>query len=229
MFKQPFCRSNTLVQRSLILTACLVRVAVGAEYPAAGKFLVATEGVHGEIFNQTVILLMHYDEDGALGLVVNRPTEFAPGELMADVEALSNYSGTFYWGGPVEMSGVRALLRSQTPPDDAVTIVGNVHLVPVDQTLENHPTDPASIRFYFGYAGWAQGQLERELAAGSWDIVAATGDMVFAADPDTVWKRLAPVREYRAAAGAESSVKPLHVSAAVGPRQPAEAAVKTAN
>lgn len=183
----------------LVFIVCLASVAAGAEYPAAGKLLVATEGGHGAVFDHTVILLLHYDENGAMGLVVNRETEVAPAELITDVEALSAYRGKLYWGGPVDLTGVRALLRSATAPEDATPIVGSVYLLPFDRATTSQPLEPARVRFYIGYAGWAPGQLDSELAAGSWHVVTATGDTVFADDPGVLWRRLAPVREYRAA------------------------------
>jgi putative transcriptional regulator len=181
----------------LILFACLIPATAGADYPAAGKFLVATEELRGAAFARTVILLLRYDETGAMGLVVNRPTEAALAEL--SIEALSNYRGTLYWGGPVQMSSVRALLHSDAPPEGAMTIVDDVHLIPFGEAMPDSPTGQASLRFFIGYAGWAPGQLDGELAAGSWDVLPATADIVFAEDPDVIWQRLTPVRQYRAA------------------------------
>jgi len=187
------------IATSLTLIACLIPATVGADYPAAGKFLVATEELRGAAFARTVILLLQYEETGAMGLVVNRPTEAALADLLIDAEALSNYRGTLYWGGPVQMSSVRALLNSDAPPEGAMTIVDDVHLIPFDEAMPDTPSGQASLRFFIGYAGWAPGQLDRELAAGSWDVLPATADMVFAEDPGVIWQRLTPVRQYRAA------------------------------
>ncbi|MGH8223214.1 MAG: YqgE/AlgH family protein [Woeseiaceae bacterium] len=184
----------------LTLAACLISVTAGADQdPATGKLLVATDEVRGEIFARTVILLLDYDQEGAMGLVVNRPTEVEPAEILTDPEAMSNYNGTLYWGGPVQMSSLRALLRSDTPPGGAVTIVGHVHLVPFDDELANSPMDPTSLRLFIGYAGWAPGQLDRELALGSWHVIPATEELVFADDPAAIWDRLKPVEKYRVA------------------------------
>ena len=78
----------------LVVAACWLPVAGGAaESPARGNLLVATELVRGDIFVQTVVLLLHYDETGAMGLVVNRPTELGMDELVVDDDAISGYSG----------------------------------------------------------------------------------------------------------------------------------------
>jgi len=167
---------------------------------AAGKFLVATEEVRGEIFARTVILLLHYDETGAMGLVVNRPTEVTLGEILTDPKALSGYrDATLNWGGPVQMSSVRALLLADSPPDGAATIVDNIHLVSFDKAMAEGRFDPAGLRLFIGYAGWAPGQLDGELAIRSWEVVPASAELVFADDPGGIWQSLAPVLEYRAA------------------------------
>ena len=84
-----------------VLVAWLLPAVVNADQaPAQGKLLVATEVVHGELFADTVVLLLYYDETGAFGLVVNRPTDVKPEELLADEEALAGYSGTLFWRDP---------------------------------------------------------------------------------------------------------------------------------
>ncbi len=183
----------------LVFLAWLLPAAAGADQqPAKGRLLVATELVRGDVFAETVILLLHYDAHGAIGIVVNRPTDVAPKELVGDVEALADYGGTLYWGGPVQMNSLRALLRTAAPPEGAEQIVDSVHLVHIDDRLEDAPADLASLRFFIGYAGWSAGQLDRELARGSWHVVAASEEHVFAEDPRALWKRLTPPREHRA-------------------------------
>ena len=185
----------------LMFAAWLFPTAAGADQQLAkGKLLVANEFVVGEFFAKTVILLLHYDETGAMGLVVNRPTEVELGELLADVEAISGYSGTLYWGGPVRMNSLRALLRADTPPEDSQEVVDSVYQLPVDDALEEVAMDPASLRFFIGYAGWSAGQLDHELGRGDWLVVPASDELVFAEDPGLLWDRLTPVNKYRAAA-----------------------------
>lgn len=182
-----------------VLIALLGAIAAEAdERAAAGKLLVATDEVGGEIFARTVILLLHYDESGAMGLVVNRPTDVAPEEVMDDPDELSGYDGTLFWGGPVEMAGLRVLVRSESPPVDATTIIDEVHVVPFDSATDLLPADTTTLRLYIGYAGWAPGQLDGELDIGSWDVQDATGEAVFSGDPRGLWEDRKPVREYRA-------------------------------
>jgi len=187
---------------SLVAVAWLLPVAVDADTsPAQGKLLVATELVQGELFANTVILLLHYDDTGAFGLVVNRPTEVKPEELLDDEEDIAGYTGTLFWGGPVHMDSLRALLRTDEPPEDAEKIIESVYLVSFEAALEQGPADPEVLRLFIGYAGWAPGQLDYELARGSWRVLSGSDDLVFADEPETLWKRLAPAEEQRAATG----------------------------
>ena len=183
----------------LVATCWLLPAAVGADPPPAkGKLLVATELVQGELFAKTVVLLLHYDGTGAFGLVVNRPTDVEPGELLADEEAIAGYSGTLFWGGPVHMDSLRALLLTDDPPKEAEEIIESVYLVSFEDALGQGPADPAALRLFIGYAGWAPGQLDYEMARGSWRVLPATGELVFAEAPDKLWQRLAPAQEQRA-------------------------------
>ena len=168
--------------------------------PAQGRLLVATELVEGELFANTVVLMLHYDETGAFGLVVNRPTDVQPGEVLGEDEAIAGYRGTLYWGGPVHMDSLRALLHTDDPPEDADKILESVYLVSFEDAVELGPAGPATLRLFIGYAGWAPGQLDYEMARGSWRVLPGSDELVFAEEPVELWKRLAPPREQRAAA-----------------------------
>lgn len=177
----------------LALACCVISHGINADEDLGkGKLLVATEVVQGRAFAESVILLLKYDATGAVGLVVNRPTEALPAQALPELAGLDRYEGTLYWGGPVELFTLRALLHSDAPPDNAVLIFDRVHLAPLDENLLDGASSNANLRFFVGYAGWAPGQLEQELAFGSWHIVAATEALVFADDPGGIWRRLSP-------------------------------------
>ena len=182
-----------------LLAWLLPAAAVADDAPAQGKLLVATDVVDGELFAATVILVLFYDDSGAFGLVINRPTDVEPDEVFDEDELIAGYHGTLFWGGPVQMDSLRVLLNTDDPPEGAEKIVDSVYLVSYEDAAAAGPADPAAMRLYIGYAGWAAGQLDFELARGSWRVVPGSRDIVFAEDPSGVWKRLSPAQEQRAA------------------------------
>lgn len=190
----------TTILTWLLAVVSLLPAAIEADSrPASGKLLVATGEVQGELFASTVVLLLHYDETGAFGLVVNRPTDVQPVEVLGDDEAIADYRGTLFWGGPVHMDSLRALQRTDSPHDEAEKIIESVYLVSYEEALEEGPADASRLRLFIGYAGWAPGQLDSEMARGSWRVLPASSELVFDTDPQTLWKRLAPTQEQRAA------------------------------
>lgn len=198
---------------AFVFVACFTAAAGADRPPARGTLLVATGEVRGEIFANTVILLLHYDETGAMGIVVNRPTDIAPEEIAVHKGAFADYGGTLYWGGPVQMDSLSALMRSDDPPEGAELIVGSIHRVPIGKALEDDRAGPANLRLYIGYAGWSAGQLDDEMARGSWHVVAATDEHVFTEEPRELWQKLAPPKPQlrvavRAKRGPEKGVGP---------------------
>jgi len=183
----------------LAIVSCLIAIDSSAdEELAAGKILVATEEVQGPTFAKTVILLIQYDGTGAMGFVINQPAETTPGELLPELQGLDDYDGTIFWGGPVELSSMRALYRTASPPEGAIPVFDSVHRLPLSKELPKGATNTENLRFFVGYAGWAPGQLDREMLFGSWTIIPATEDIVFAEEAGELWKQLAPPRHDRA-------------------------------
>ena len=184
----------------LVAVAWLLPAVVSADLrPAQGKFLVATDVVQGELFAETVVLLLHYDEHGAIGFVVNRPTEIRSEELLDEADAIPGYDGPIYWGGPVQMQSLRALIRTDAPSGRAEKIVETIHSLPFRDALTEAASDPDSVRLYLGHSGWGAGQLDGELARGSWEVRPASSEIVFSSDPGGLWEALRSPPTYRAA------------------------------
>jgi len=158
--------------------------------PATGRFLVATEQIRGSIFHQSVVFIVSYNESGALGLIVNRPSTLGLHEV---VQGAADDAGTLYVGGPVEGSSVMVLLRADSPPERAMRVAGDIFMT-VDPKMLVELTAKvgagAAFRVYAGYAGWGAGQLEREIALGDWIVAEVPTGSIFDEAPDDLWKKL---------------------------------------
>ncbi len=172
-------------------------VALLAQMPGqelgAGKILLASPDLPDPNFSQTVVLLIHTGEDGAMGLILNRPAKISLRKLFPGKEIPKNKGEFVYAGGPVEEQLGFALLRSGAKPKEALRIAADVYFVTDKDQLEKTmqtAKDAASFRIYLGYAGWGPDQLDQELAAGAWTILPWRIETVFDAEPATLWDRL---------------------------------------
>jgi len=167
-----------------------------------GKLLVASRNLGDPNFAKTVVLLVHYDEDGVLGLVLNRRTHLPLSQVLAELEAAKDRSDPIYLGGPVETPRVFALLQSRAKIAGADHVFGIVYLISsktlFEQTISARP-DPNVFHVYLGYAGWDQDQLQKEVEMGSWFIFPADAGTVFSVDPDSLWLQMIKETELKMA------------------------------
>jgi len=155
-----------------------------------GQLLVAMPGLSDPNFFQTVVLLCSYGTEGALGVILNRPTEIAVSALIHDFHRLVGMD-RIYEGGPVAKNGVLVLCRGEEAVAEGSSIVGNIFLAKDIESLKRTDTvTPADIRCYMGYAGWVAGQLEAEVQAGAWKTVSADPMLVFDIDPFLLWPQM---------------------------------------
>ena len=157
-----------------------------------GKLLVASRGLGDPDFARTVVLLVHYDENGVVGLILNRRTD-VPLSRVLDLEAAKDRSDPVYLGGPVGPSAVFALFQSSAKMEKAENIFGGVYLISdkalFEQTISARP-DPGVFHVYLGYAGWTQDQLRTEAQLGAWFVFPADAATVFNSDPDSLWSQM---------------------------------------
>src|SRR5215472_3193147 len=158
----------------------------------AGKLVVASRGLGDPNFAQTVILLVHYDEKGVVGLVLNRRTDL-PLSKVLDLEAAKDRSDPVYLGGPVGPSGAFALFQTSAKIENAENIFAGVYLIAdkalFEQTISARP-DPGVFHVYLGYAGWTQDQLRTEVQLGAWFVFPPDAATVFNSDPDSLWLQM---------------------------------------
>lgn len=160
--------------------------------PTLGKgiFLVAAPSLRDPNFRQTVILLCEHSPEGALGVVVNRPTAMVVSEALAQIPVLEGQHHVLFSGGPVQPNQVLLLYRLTHEPSDTHHIFDGVYLggdVQVVERLLIQSTGRESFRAYVGYSGWAPGQLENEMKTGSWITMPADPSIVFEKDPAQIW------------------------------------------
>ena len=164
---------------------------VTAPETTVGRLLIAEPMLGDPNFDRTVVLMIEHTDEGALGVVLNRPTELEVGAVLHEWADLAVAPSVLYMGGPVEQNGVLALGRRRKdagPVPGWTSVLGEVGTVDLHLSPEDVVGGLDGIRFFAGYSGWGGGQLEAELAEGAWLVVDATDDDVFAPDPDVMWR-----------------------------------------
>jgi putative transcriptional regulator len=188
-----------------LLPAAVAPAAAQSMRPAdlgAGKLLVASRDLPDPNFSKTVVLLVQFDEDGVVGLIVNRRSKVPISQVLEDVTGAKERADPVFAGGPVDQTQVIALLRSKNKLDDAAKVVGDVYLVANKQLLEKtlaSKVDPERFRVFVGYSGWTEPQLENEVDLGAWYIFRGDAEAVFDSDPESLWPRLIRETELRIA------------------------------
>ena len=157
--------------------------------PASGDFLVAARGLADPNFARSVVLLVKHDADGSLGLIINRPTGIPLLRLFPEESGLHRQDGILYAGGPVEAGRFLLLLRAPFRPQESHPVFADVYLGFTRAALRDPRGIPA-IRVYAGYAGWAPGQLESEIARADWRLLPAEAAAVFEESPERLWEEL---------------------------------------
>ncbi len=151
-----------------------------------GQLLLATAGLHDPNFRRTVVLVAEHTEEGAMGLVLNRPAEVAVAEAAPQLEPLVEEDEPVFVGGPVEQQAVVVLAEFDDPEEAAALVLGDIGFLAAEPELEL-PSGTRRARVFAGYAGWGAGQLEAELEEASWIVEPALANDVFAAADDDLW------------------------------------------
>jgi len=172
---------------------------------AQGKLLVAARDLPDPNFAKTVVLLVQYDADGVVGLIVNRRSQVPISKVLDNVAGAKNRTDSVYEGGPVSQTEVLALLRSRKQPGESKRVLADTFLLSSKEDLEQafqSAVEPDRVHVYAGYAGWTPPQLEHEMDVGAWFVFQGSAASVFDSDPDTLWSRLIRETELRVARAA---------------------------
>jgi putative transcriptional regulator len=155
-----------------------------------GRLLVAAPALEDPNFRRTVVLMLEHSPDGALGLVLNRPTPLVSREaLPAGLADLMPEDERVFQGGPVQPEAVILLADFEDASQAASIAFGSVGIVDPETEIAGHGGVRA-IRAFGGYAGWGAGQLERELAEDAWVDAPADAADVFTDDHRGLWSRV---------------------------------------
>ena len=176
-----------------------------------GKLLVASRDLADPNFAQTVILLVHSDDQGVVGLILNRRTDVALSRVLEGLPGAKDRSDRAYLGGPVEVPAVFALLQSPAKVEGAEHIFSEVYLIStktlLQQTLVARP-DPQVFHVYLGYAGWTKDQLRGEVELGAGFVFPADTGAVFNSDPGSLWPQMIRKTELKFAGSEPASADP---------------------
>ena len=180
---------------ALGLACAFAATPLAAQTISNGTLLVASPQLTDVNFARSVVLVLQYDENGAVGVVLNRPTNLVPATVFPELaEGIGSYDGHLFRGGPIAPTRLLYLVRGL----GAATVTGpevldKVFLSVDDASLSDMvrlADGTNELRLYAGHAAWVPGRLQAEINAGGWQILLATPELVFDEDPATLWSKL---------------------------------------
>ena len=175
--------------------ACGLTAPLGAQTIGNGTLLIASPELTDVNFARAVVLVLRHDENGTIGVVLNRPTTLVPGTVFPDLaEGAATYAGHLFRGGPIAPTRVLYLVRGLAAATvNGPEVLDKVFLSIDDASLADMTrlADGANeLRLYAGHVAWVPGQLQTEVRAGGWQVVPGTPELVFHEDPGTLWTEL---------------------------------------
>lgn len=166
-----------------------------------GRLLVATPALADPNFDRAVVLLLDHDEEGSLGVVLNRPTPVGVADILEAWAALAGEPGVVFQGGPVSLDSALGVAVVPGEAHEKGTsdftgdgplgwrrVHGAIGLVDLEAPPELLATELGSLRIFAGYSGWGPGQLEDELVEGAWYVVESEPGDVSSPDPLQLWR-----------------------------------------
>lgn len=156
----------------------------------AGRLIVATPLLRDPNFARTTIFIAEHSPDGALGVVLNRPSDTEVAGLLPSWGSAVSSPAVVFVGGPVQQEGALALALSggASPRSGFQPVVDGFGVVDLESDADLVTPYLAGMRVYAGYAGWGPGQLDAEIAEGAWYVVNGAPDDVFCSRPEVLWR-----------------------------------------
>jgi putative transcriptional regulator len=160
------------------------------EESLAGQLLLASPALQDPNFERTVVLIGVHSEEGAMGVVLNRPSAVTVGEAAPQLEEAVGESDPVYIGGPVQPSSIVFLAEFLDPSPAGLIVLGRIGFPAPDAELEQISEATERVRVFAGFAGWGEGQLEAEIDQGDWIADQAQPEDVFTDDPQQLWSNV---------------------------------------
>jgi putative transcriptional regulator len=158
---------------------------------ARGQLLIAGPSLLDPNFWRTVVLVVDHSEEGALGVVLNRPSETTVIDAVSQLERLVDPDDPVFIGGPVQPSSVIVVAEFEDPSDAALVAFDDIGVLAAgsapDETTGAGGPRVRRARAFVGHAGWGPGQLDGELERGDWIVESARREDAFAQDPGELW------------------------------------------
>ncbi len=162
--------------------------------PAKGCLVVASPTLEDPNFHRSVVLLLAADEDGALGVVLNRPSDTLIDEIVPTWADLAASPPVLFVGGPVQPNAAICVGKCPAAPDadsDGYSpLTEDLGTVDLHREPEEIGVGLEGLRVFTGYSGWGPGQLEAEVEAGAWFVLERRSEDVLSAQPEALWERV---------------------------------------
>lgn len=177
---------------------------------ARGRLLVATPILGDPNFDRTVVLVLEHSDEGALGVVLNRPSETDLSDPLPEWEGHAAHPSVVFSGGPVAPGAAIGLARTalDEPVEGWAPLLGRVGTVDLGRSPSDLAVTVEALRVFAGYAGWGQGQLDGEIEAQAWFVVDAWQEDAFSAAPAALWRTVLARQRSRLAMFANFPVDP---------------------
>jgi putative transcriptional regulator len=157
------------------------------EESLAGQLLLASPTLRDPNFARTVVLVSLHSEEGAMGLVLNRPSALTVLEAVPQLETAVDDGERVYVGGPVQPTSIVFLAEFLDPSPAGLLVLGRIGFPAPDAGIEELIEATDRGRVFAGYAGWGEGQLDAEIEQGDWIAQAALPEDVFSDVPEELW------------------------------------------
>jgi putative transcriptional regulator len=153
----------------------------------AGKFLVAAPTLVDPNFHRTVVLILAHDQEGALGLVLNRPASVDVGDVTTELAGAVDASEPLFVGGPVQPSTLMIVAEFDDPSAAALIAFEDIGVPATGGDTDELFAQMRRARVFVGHSGWGPGQLDAEMEREDWIVESAEREEVFTDDPEHLW------------------------------------------